>query len=355
MDLSQNTVSLLEQFPQAVFLVKDDVVVYANPMARSRGVFENAALSDLIAIGLQEYDNFQSGKLMLTTVASGIQYNSIVTNYDQYRIFCMESAYSLPEFRAFANAAQTLRAPLSNISIGIDELLPAPSIQQSPELLSQVKSVNKSLHELLRAVRNMSDVGTVGSYGVSEVKDISAILSALTEKANTLFASTSRKICFEPSKQPIFCLVNQENLERAILNLISNAIKYADDNHQAIQLSVHQGISRLYISVQSECRHAKELLDSSLFSGFAREPSISDGASGIGLGLTIVHNIATAHKGTLLIEQPSENSLRFTLSVAATKPQSCTVKSPIMHIDNNGGFDLFLVELAEVLPPEVFG
>ena len=353
MDISQTTISLLEQLPQPGFLAKNNIVEFANRGARLRNIQEGANVYDFITIGQQEYSKFTSGKLILTTTLSDIKYNTVVTDSDQYHMFCLESEYAMPELRAFTVAAKALRSPLSSMQIRIDELLPNKTIQSSPDLHTQLKEVNKGLYQLHRAVRNMSDASIISSFGDTELRNIVALLTGLTKKANTLLAPISRRITFQPLSQKIYCQVNWEILERAILNLISNAAKYAKED-TPIQLSMHLGISKLYISVQSECENSQELLSSSIFSGFIREPAITDENSGIGLGLTIVHNVAAAHNGTLLIEHPNDNSLRFTISVAVTLPSTCTVKSPTIKIDRSGGFDSYLIELADVLPAESF-
>ena len=353
MDIMQTTQSLLEQLPQPIFLVKDDTVIFANRGARARGVQVNNNIYNLIAVGHQEYKNMQSGKLILTTVLSGTLYNTVVTFFDEYHMFCLESEYSVPEMRAFAVAAKVLRGPLSNIHTRMENLLPDPAIQGAPEVQAQLKEVNKNLYQLHRTIRNMSDANTLSSYSAAEVCDLVSHLSELVEKANTLLASTSRNIVFRPLSQKVHCLVNWENLERAILNLISNAAKYATGK-EPIQLSMRLSINKIYISVEAECNKARDAFGSNIFSGFVREPTLDDAKNGIGLGLTIVHNVAAAHKGTLLVEQPSDSRLRFTLSIEATQPKTFTVKSPTIQIDNSGGFDNYLIELADVLSPEHF-
>ena len=116
---------------------------------------------------------------------------------------------------------------------------------------------------------------------------------------------------------------------------------------------MHSNIDKVYISVQNDFEKAQDILNSNIFSRYSQEPTIQDSVRGIGLGLTIVHNAAAAHKGTLLMEQ-IDSSLKFTISLSADLPEVCKVNSPVLHIDNNGGFDTYLIELSEILPIDVF-
>ena len=353
MDMLQNTIALLEQLPQPVFLVKDNTVVYANRGANLRDVRSGANVYDIITIGQQEYQQFTSGKLILTVSVSGILYNTVVTSSGEYHLFCLESEYSNPELRAFAVAAQALRTPLTNAFFGIDKLLPEPTVQNSPALLAQIKAVNRSIYQIYRAVQNMSDAATIGYSGCTETRDVVAFLAEFLEKANTMLAHTRHRIDFQSLNRPVYCRINSESLERAILNLISNAAKYASGNSE-IKISMNTGINKLYICVQTSCDDAQALISSNIFSAFTREPSICDSNRGIGLGLPIVHSIAASHKGTLLVENPDDTSLRFTLSISTMLPEVVKLNSPLMITDNSGGFDPFLVELSDILPPELY-
>lgn len=353
MEISHDMIALLEQLPQPIFLVKDNTVVYANHGARLRDVLEGANALDLVAIGHQEYQQFNSGKLMLTVAVSGILYNTVITRSGEYHVFCLESEYSKPELRAFAVAAQALREPLTSALFSMDRIIPDRSVQDSPALLAQIKAVNRSIYQIHRAVRNMSDAATIGVSSSMEMRDVVGLIAELAEKANTLLEHTQHHIEFQPLNHPVYCQINRENLERAILNLVSNAVKYASGDG-TVRISMQLGANKLYISVQGDCAQAKELISSNIFSGFTREPSVNDSHSGIGLGLTIVHAVAASHKGTLLVEQPSDKSLRFTVSLSTTPSNVCRVKSPVLSVDYSGGFDPFLIELADILPPDLY-
>ena len=353
MDTQNALIALLEQFPQAVFLAKDGIIVYANHGARIRDVQVNTKIYDLITIGLPEYRQFSAGKLMLTVSVAGILYNTVVTRSGEYHLFCLESEYARPEFKAYAAAAQYFRNPLANAEFNIDQLLPDPSVQASASAVAQIKALKKNLYQINRAVRNMSDAATISKETPTESRNVTSVIAELIENVNAKMAPIGRHIDFQPLENGCFCQINRENLERAILNLISNAAKYSADNSN-IQVSMRLSANTLYISVEGTSDNCSNVLGSNLFSGFTREPSLDSGSMGIGLGLTIVHGIATAHKGTLLVDQPNESRLRFTISISVQTPSVFTVNSPKLHIDRAGGMDTVLLELSDILPAELY-
>jgi light-regulated signal transduction histidine kinase (bacteriophytochrome) len=355
MDQATETLALLEQIPQPIFLVKDNHVCHVNQGARQHGVEVNTPVSNLISIGMPEYKNFSGGKLMLTVSVNDITYNAVITKADGYDMFCLDSEYATPELRALALAAQALREPLSGAMLSVDKLMPEEAIQQSPALLAQMQLLNRNIYQLHRAIRNMSDAAiyqyqTVGNF---ETGDVVAVIAEIVQKAAVLVEKANRRIVLNDTKKSVLCPIDREKLERAILNLISNAIKYTDDE-SAVQVSLRTSKDKLYVCVESKCSTEKRILNLNIFAGFNREPGIENTNSGIGLGLTIAHGAAAAHKGTLLVEQ-TDGSIRFTLSVALQQPGKTALRSPVrLPVDYSGGYDQALIELSDVLPPVLF-
>lgn len=353
MDIKKETTQLLEQLPQAVFLVKDHTVVFANCGARARGVQENISVGSLISIGMPEYELFHSGKLMLTTTVFGISYNTVVSTMGEYHLFCLESEYANPELRAFALAAQALREPLSNTMLTIENMIPEEAVQGSPALLAEIKALNRNIHQMYKAVRNMSDAASVSSGNGKELRDVVSLVSEWTKKANAHLEQTGCSIVLKVPNHPAYCQVNTEKLERAFLNLLSNAVKYASEPG-TIDILLKMSGNKLYLSIESTCSDPQAVIGNNLFSRFNREPSVNDSTNGIGLGITIAHGIAAVHKGTLLVDQPKDNRIRFTLSISAQVAGVLTVNSPTMRIDETGGYDQFLIELSDILPPDLY-
>ena len=353
MEIAMETTQLLEQLPQAAFLVKDNIVVFANQGARARGIQENIIVGSLISIGSAEYELFNAGKLMITTAVSGICYNTIVSTMGEYHLFCLESEYANAELRAFALASQALRDPLSSTMLNIENIIPEESVQNSPTLLAEIKALNRNLYEMYRTVRNMSDAAIIASGCTKELRDVASLVAEWTEKAKTFLEQTGHRIELKTPNHPVHCQVNTEKLERAFLNLISNSVKYAKEP-DTISVSLKMSGGKLYLSVESACSNPQAIISDNLFSRFTREPAVSDSLNGIGLGITIVHRIAAAHKGTLLVDQPKEDRIRFTLSISAQTTGILTINSPMVRIDEAGGYDQFLIELSEVLPPDLY-
>lgn len=72
----------------------------------------------------------------------------------------------------------------------------------------------------------MSDAERCAAVSHQETVDIPALFAEFFEKAETLVSHTGITLTYEGPDQPIYGLADREQLERAVLNILSNAIKF---------------------------------------------------------------------------------------------------------------------------------
>lgn len=356
MEHSTDTAQMLEQLICPAFIVKDGIITHANQAALQRQIKLNTNIDDLICIGKEEYEMYTGGKLCLTLSIEDIPYSATVTAAQDHQIFCLASDYEDPELRAFALAAQQLREPLAKAMVSTELLLPNDTVREDPEAAQYLAQVNRSLHQLLRAVCNMSDAAQYATTQRSnmQTRDVTGIFEEVLEKAVALTAQAERTLVYSVPNQSVFCPADEEKLERAILNLLSNAMKFTP-KCGTINASLNHSGNRLLFTVQDSGQGAGPQVRSNMFSRFLREPGIEDGRSGIGLGMSIVRSVAAAHGGTLLIEHPENAGIKITMTISLTQTSDNILRSPIkLPIDYAGGHDHCLLELSDVLPDDLF-
>ena len=355
MEPSTKILSLLDQIPQPVFLAADNTITYHNRAAQLHGIETGMSVSPLITIGQSEYRQFTEGRLLLMLTVDQVQYHTSVVKTEGYDLFCLEATFQDPSLRALALAAQKLRNPLSNAMLEIDALLSDILQEQDSPTLQNIEALNRNLYQMYRMISNMSDASVYGQRLSTrmEPQDIVSFMREVSEKAATLAANCGYQIQFHGMKGPVFCTIDTEKLERAVYNLVSNAMKHASSKG-IIHISLQEKREKLYISVQNSAADSIAESCGDFFLRFLREPELENDNSGIGLGLMIVRGAAIAHNGTLLIHQPAGEGLKFTMSISLQKCGS-TLRSPVtLPIDYNGGYDRALIELADMLPPDLY-
>lgn len=356
MELEPSAPGMLEQLMFPAFVVKDGIVVQVNQAAQQRQIQPGTHVRELICVGLEDYERFTGGRLCLTLLICDIACNASVTAADGYHIFALDPDFDEPELRAFALAAQQLREPLSNAMVSTELLLPNDTIQKDPEAHLQLARVNRSLHQLLRAVCNMSDAASFKNQCTCrmEMRDTVSIFEEILEKASHLAHQAERTLNYRCTLQSVFSAVDAEKLERAVLNLISNALKFSPKGG-TVNARLYRSGSRLIFTVEDSGQGIDPMLHSNIFSRYLRQPGIEDCRSGIGLGMSIVHAVAAAHGGTVLAEQPEASGARLTMTLAIRKSVESEVRSPILlPTDYAGGLDHAALELSDVLPDALF-
>lgn len=354
METKKDSLEILDKLLCPAFLVKDGIVTYANQAAISREVNIGNLVKLLISTGGQEYEEFTSGHLSLSLSINNILYLASVTKLDDSDLFCLESDYEDAELRAFALVSQCLRDPLSE-ALSLISSIKKSNTSENPELEAKLQSINRNLHQFHRALCNMSDVSGFDQTRTSrsEYRNIVGIIGEIVEKAKSLLSQGHHTLEYCGLQEEILGIVDTEKLERAILNLISNAVKYSPKG-STIAVSLSQANDKLYFSVANELQN-QTATSSNLFTRYLREPGLNSLNAGVGLGLTMVRKAAVSHGGALLVDQPDTNSIRFTMSIAVRSKSSDHVHSPVMlPIDYAGGFDHTLIELSDILAAERF-
>lgn len=346
---------MLETLLCPAFLVNAGEICCANQSAIQRQLHIGDPILPLINIGKEEYAAFTNGRLNLSLTVNGIDYPASIVKFEEMDLFYLESGYEEAELRAFALASQCLREPLSEAMMTIANIQQNKADVQT-ELAQKLQNISRNLHQFHRALCNMSDVARYDQSRTSrtENRNIVGIIDEIINKATTITAPTQHTLEYHGIQKAILCIIDVEKIERSILNLISNAIKYSP-NESTVKASLFQKGDKLYFSVENELQSFADSPNSNIFARYLREPGMDSQNASLGLGLTMIRKAAIAHGGTLLFEQPDSNLIRFTMSIAIKTKSGSYVHSPVLlPIDYAGGFDHLLTELADVLPSNSF-
>lgn len=341
-----------EQLICPAFYVENGVVTEVNHMACDRQINVGMNIADIIACGYSEYSEFASGRLEIILNIYGNICNAYVFKEDEKDIFCLESPFAQPELRAFSLAAQHLREPLSNAIINMDTIIPDAALLSNPQVKEQLSNVSRNLQQMLRILCNMSDSATYGNSPNMEFRNAVSVFAEILEKSKCMLEQAGVTLQIQLPTEDVYTMIDEEMLRRAVLNLLSNAVKYAD-NAKVLNVSLQHRNNRLYFSIVQK-KTGGDIRPLSV-THFLREPSIEDGRNGIGLGLHLVHAVASAHGGAILMDTLPDNLLRTTMTVAVRMSDSQTLRSPVrLPYDYAGERDHCLLELSDVLPSGLY-
>ena len=179
------------------------------------------------------------------------------------------------------------------------------------------------------------------------------IVAEQFELSVPLIQCSNISLTYSVPTEPVFGIVDAEKLERAVGNILSNAVKFTPPGG-----TIHAKLTRkgktLYLTVQDSGDGLPEHVKATFYSRYTRQPGIEDNRFGIGLGMVLVRQTAALHGGTVLMEQGKEFGLRLTMTIPIRQPSDAGVRSPMIHVDYAGDRDHRLLELADCLPAEAF-
>ena len=343
---------LLDLLIRPGFCVKENMIVQTNSAADALLITPGTDVRTLLLTGTEEYEAFSEGCLYLKLNLTAKGCGASVTRIDEQDVFILDQESDDGELQALALAARELREPLSCMMIALDHLAPLLDDRNAPAA-EQLTRMNRGLYQMLRIIGNMSDAGRSSAISQQEIRDIGSVFQEIFEKAQHLVEQTGVLLSYEGISREILCLADDTQLERAVLNILSNALKFTPkDGSIEARLTLHGRMLRL--SITDSGSGIAEQVRTSIFHRYLRQSGIEDSRSGLGLGMVLIRSTAANHGGTVLIDQPEGKGTRITMTMAIRQNPEARLRSPILRVDYTGERDHVLVELSQQLPLHLY-
>ena len=353
MDKFQTVFGMLDLMQRPAFCVQNQTIIKVNPAAAPCLIETGCDITTLLHTGAEEYADFECGCLYLTLSIAGNTLGASVVRMDELDIFTIQQDEVDPQLQALALAARELREPLSNVMTMADQLFPTLD-SDNTKAQDQISRINRGLFQMLRILGNMSDAERYRTdTGMRlEVRDITALLEEVFRRGTALAAHAGVTLQYSSYPEGVYTLADATKLERMVLNILSNALKFTPAGGIITAKLTRRG-SRMYLSVSDSGSGIAESLRGDLFSRYNREVAVEDSRYGLGLGMVLIHSTASLHGGTVLVDHPEGTGTRVTVSLAIRQGDAI-MRSPRMRIDYAGERDHGLIELSDVLPAELY-
>lgn len=211
-----------------------------------------------------------------------------------------------------------IRAPLTVI-MGYADLLSDPSQSPSPAMLTDTLArIRESGEQILALVSNFSEMNRhEAGAGLRERQpvDLCDVATRLVEQQNRRAVRKGVTLALEESPVPSV-EGSRPQLERVVLNLLGNAIKYTPRGGRVV-VRTHPDASQAALSVEDTGPGIPDEDLGNIFEKF-RCPAMGARADGVGLGLFVARAIARAHGGDVQVLTAPGRGSTFTLRVPTT-------------------------------------
>lgn len=208
-----------------------------------------------------------------------------------------------------------------------------------------------SFHQMLRLVSNLEFLNIPEEEAQAlfhpVTMDLAGLCIQLVRQAAPMLRKAGVALSYDSACTGLLVPGDPGLLQRMLLGLVSNAAKAARGGQVSLALRQWQG--RAVVTVSDSGGGVDRDL-AVLTQGEDQIPAPDQGA---GMGLDVVRRIVALHGGTLLVRQGSGGGFLFTVSLpTGPLPAGLPLSSP--SVEPDGGLSPFLVELADVLPAELF-
>jgi two-component system sensor histidine kinase MprB len=204
--------------------------------------------------------------------------------------------------RLVADASHELRTPLTSLTVNLTLLAENPGDDQAPQLAAEALAQAGELTALV------NDLVDLARYGETPAHTEDVRLDLVAERV-----AARRGAAFDLDTQPTLVRGDPDALERAVANLVDNAVKWSPAQGR-IRITVAGGV----VEVTDAGPGIPERDLPFVFDRFYRSPA-ARALPGSGLGLAIVRQVAEAHGGTAQA-LPARDGARLRLTLPVTAP-----------------------------------
>jgi signal transduction histidine kinase len=220
--------------------------------------------------------------------------------------------------RFVANASHELRTPLAVMRTAIDVTLAKPTrtAGQLEAMAAEVRQATEQAERLVEALLTLarSDRG----QGPRSALDVAVFAEDALDVAAPAIKASSLRVTSELAPAP--AVGDPVLVERLVANLIDNAVRHnVADGWVEVSTGDNDGMA--FISVANGGPVIEETEVASLFEPFRRlcPHQGADASSGVGLGLSIVQSVVTAHRGQVTARPQAGGGLAVLVLLPASR------------------------------------
>lgn len=217
-----------------------------------------------------------------------------------------------------ADASHDLRTPLAMMTTESEVTLqnknaPVNDLRNTIESnLEETKKMSKLVHDLLLISRGDNQASI---YSYTEI-DLHKFISTIVQKIKPQAENKGLRISICEYKE-ILATVDVDNFERAVLNILQNAIKYTKTGNITINLKTDIQRTHIFIKDTGVGIDQKDL--PYVFNRFYKAEHSRNDASSSGLGLPIAKLIIEEHKGNIEIKSVPDQGTEVDISLPRNK------------------------------------
>lgn len=214
----------------------------------------------------------------------------------------------------FTNISHEFRTPLTLILDPVEKLLHGD--QTDEKLTNYYKLIQRNAQRLLQLINQFLDLKKVeagNSKLTTTQHDFVLYVSNLVNAFELHAEKHNIRLAFHTAVETQMACFDVDKMDKIIFNLLSNAFKYTPDGGNiTVSLDFDNDQSNIILKVIDSGIGIPQKLHQKIFESFY-QVNESDHKSSSGIGLALVKELVTLHKGTISVKNNSVSGSCFTL------------------------------------------
>ena len=219
------------------------------------------------------------------------------------------------------NAAHELRTPLALMQARLDLYMSTDHGDSCPETEETIAMMREQTERLSRMVRTLLDMSELKAVPRNDqiqlapmIEEVLADLSPLAEKSGVTLSQSGEDLWITGSDVLVY---------RAIFNLVENGVKYNCPGGSVCVSASRRGEEAVIEIKDTGCGIPEDFRESVFQPFFRVDKSRSRKKGGVGLGLSLVWEIAHLHGGDVRVRESGETGtvIEMTLPISAEEPE----------------------------------
>ena len=221
------------------------------------------------------------------------------------------------------NAAHELRTPLALMQARLDLYMSTDHGDSCPETAETIAMMREQTERLSRMVRTLLDMSELKAVPRNDqiqlapmIEEVLADLSPLAEKSGVTLSQSGEDLWITGSDVLVY---------RAIFNLVENGVKYNCPGGSVCVSASRRGEEAVIEIKDTGCGIPEDFRESVFQPFFRVDKSRSREKGGVGLGLSLVWEIAHLHGGDVRVRESGESGTAIELTLPASAEEQGTL------------------------------
>jgi len=253
----------------------------------------------------------------------------------------------------FANVSHELKTPL-NVIFSTNQLMELyfkdGSLEANKEKISKnINIIKQNCYRFTKLINNIVDISKLDSgffkLNLSN-ENIVEMIEDIVQSVSEYIKGNGLNIVFDTNTEEKIIAFDPEKIERIILNLISNAIKFTNLGGTIFINLIDKGDTVEILVKDTGIGMDKKHLNN-IFKRFHQiDKSLSRNAEGSGIGLSLVKSLVKLHRGKISVDSEVGKGSTFKIELPAKTVEDVEVIDKIKPMNNK--IEMINIEFSDI-------